>query len=418
MALNIPTTATAALLLLCCLLPSSSASLDSTGCPEAFLSRCTCGMGRYPKSPNLPSAPMRFIVNCTNTGFKDATMLQELPEMSEILIFTGNKLGELPLNVFGNTKDYDELEVIDLSNNGITFIPGRTFHKVYNVRTLILNHNDIEISARERPRMFYNFESLENLHLTNAFTEAVNSSYYLLSLEDIFYESDLRLLLKLHLEQNEIYTIGKNTSIFCQLPSLEQLYLGDNRLFDLDFRIDCMPDINYIDLQHNSINQLSVEAMERIDQFSKSKRLTVELQQNPFMCDCYSQSFITWLKKTNVTLRDAPEYRCADGIPRSTVGKSLLNIDENKLKCPLEIEQNGGRPVRGGPPNVHIHGYSASTIGTLSFLLAFVSAILLAVAYYHRTKLEKKAKPYWEHITRKVGYSGLANEEVAKVVAV
>lgn len=265
--------------------------------------------------------------------------------------------------------------------------------------------------------MFYNFESLENLHLTNAFTEAVNSSYYLLSLEDIFFESDLRLLVKLHLEQNEIYTIGKNTSIFCQLPALEQLYLGDNRLFDLDFRIDCMQDLNYIDLQHNSINQLSVEAMNRINQFSKNSRLTVELQQNPFKCDCYSKKFINWLKLTNVTLRDADEYRCADGIPRNTIGKSLLTIDETVLKCPLEVDQ-GGRPPRGGLVHQHVLGYSTSTIGTLSFLLAFVSAILLAVLYYHKAKLKKSAYPYWEHLTRKVGYSGLANEEVAKVVAV
>lgn len=249
--------------------------------------------------------------------------------------------------------------------------------------------------------MFSNFDSLENLHLTNAFTEAVNSSYYLLSLEDIFFESDLSLLVKLHLEQNEIYTIGKNTSIFCQLPALEQLYLGDNRLFDLDFRIDCMPDLDYIDLQRNSINQLSVEAMKRLDAFTVASKLTVELKQNPFNCDCYSRKFINWLKTTNVTLRDEEEYKCTDGIPRETIGVSILKMDESLLKCDTEF-----------------HGYSNSTIGTLSFLLAFLSAILLAIAYYHRTKLKNTVYPYWEHVTRKIGYRGLAHEEAAKVVAV
>ena len=68
----------------------------------------------------------------------------------------------------------------------------------------------------------------------------------------LFYFSSLR---KLHLEQNEIFSIGTNKSLFCQLPELEQLYLGDNRLSDIDFRINCMSRLNYIDVQRNSINR-------------------------------------------------------------------------------------------------------------------------------------------------------------------
>jgi len=392
------------MLLVASIAPFATATLDRTGCPIQFDKRCICGMSHYPSVPQRPDAPKKFIVNCTNTGFTNASMLQFMPEQTEILIFTGNKLGELPNNIFG-TIDYDDLDVVDLSNNGITFIPGKSFHRVYNVRTLILNHNDIEISDRKRPRMFSNFGNLENLHLTNAFTEAVNSSYYLLSLQDIFYMSDLGLLLKLHLEQNEIYTIGRNASIFCQLPCFEQLYLGDNRLSDLDFDLHCMSDIHYIDLQHNSINQLSVDAMERLDKFVENSKLTLELQQNPFMCDCFSSRFLKWLNTTKVTLRDLPEYKCADGIPRSNVGNSLASVDREKLDCPIEVE--GSNKKSDGP-----QGYSSSTIGTLAFLLAFVTAVLLAIGYYHREKLKGYAEPYWSYMTRKIGYRGLVNEEV------
>ncbi|KAF2356399.1 Leucine-rich repeat [Trinorchestia longiramus] len=376
---------------------------NKTGCPSAFGDRCKCGMGRYPNSPHLPNAPTRYIVNCTNTGFNNASMLEDLPALTEVLIFTGNRIGPLPKNVFGREKDYDDLTVVDMSNNGITFIPGKAFHKVASVRTLILNHNDIEISERERPRMFYGFESLENLHLTNAFTESVNSSFYLLSLEDIFYESDLRLLVKLHLEQNEIYTIGKNTSIFCQLPALTQLYLGDNRLSDLDFRLDCVPDLTYIDLQRNNINRLSSEAISSIDRFSKISNLTIELRKNPFICDCLLRAFVAWLKKTKVVLRDYDDYRCAEGIPESLVGKSLIGLQESELQCPILMEEMTS---------------STSTVATLAFILAFVMAILFAIAYYQRKKLTGKVLPYWQYVTRKIGYSGLANEEASKVVAV
>ena len=261
--------------------------------------------------------------------------------------------------------------------------------------------------------MFYNFESLESLHLTNAFTEDVNSSYYLINLEDIFYESDLSLLIKLHLEQNEIYTIGKNASIFCQLPSLQQLYLGDNRLSDIDFNLHCTPDITYIDLQRNSINQLSVEAMEMIDKFKEKYPLTLELQENPFMCDCYSARFINWLKTSHVKFRDEDKYRCADAFPRKHIGRTLKNIDTTQLKCDV----GPGSKYNYTVPSKNVD-YPASTIATLSFLLAFVLAILLTIACYHRVKIKAYVLPYWEHVTRKVGYSGLANEEVSKAVAV
>ncbi|XP_018010971.1 trophoblast glycoprotein [Hyalella azteca] len=379
---------------------------DNTGCPIAFDGKCKCGLSRYPNSPHLPDAKKRYIVNCTNTGFTNASMLTCLPIETEVLIFTGNRIGPLPKNVLGNTKDYDDLEIMDLSNNGITFIPGKAFHKVFNVRTLILNHNDIEISERERPRVFYGFESLENLHLTNAFTESVNSSFYLLSLEDIFFESDLRLLVKLHLEQNEIYTIGRNASIFCQLPSLNHLYLGDNRLSDMDFRLDCMPGLTYVDLQRNNINRLSSEAISTIEQFSRQSNFTIELRKNPFICDCYIWSFVSWLKSTKVVLRDSDDYKCAEGISDTLIGKTLKNLDKNQLQCPT-------RPV-------HIEEKSSSTsaVATLSFILAFVTAILLAIVYYQRMKIRNHVMPYYEYVTRKIGYSGLASEEAPKVVAV
>lgn len=64
--------------------------------------------------------------------------------------------------------------------------------QVYNVKNLILSHNNLEITDdKERPRVFSNFENLERLVLTNAFSEDTNSTDYLLSLEDIFYESEL-----------------------------------------------------------------------------------------------------------------------------------------------------------------------------------------------------------------------------------
>ena len=45
----------------------------------------------------------------------------------------------------------------------------------------------------------------------------------------IFVGSNLTKLKKLHLEQNEIWSF-RNPNIFCNLPSLMDLQLGDNNL--------------------------------------------------------------------------------------------------------------------------------------------------------------------------------------------
>ena len=51
-------------------------------CPPDFGGRCICGKASYNGKP-------RFLVNCTNTQFNDAAMLEKLPIQTEVVIFTG-----------------------------------------------------------------------------------------------------------------------------------------------------------------------------------------------------------------------------------------------------------------------------------------------------------------------------------------
>ncbi|XP_068212968.1 phospholipase A2 inhibitor [Palaemon carinicauda] len=397
------------------------ALLDETNCPDSFKKRCHCGMARstYDNFDKL-----KFTVNCTNTGFTSADMLMSLPEQTEVLIFTGNTIETLPVNILNNFKEYNNLETIDMSNNHIRFVQGKTFHKVYNVKTLILNHNDMDITEeRARPRIFSNFENLERLHLTNAFTEKINASEYLLKLEDIFYQSDLRYLKVLHLEQNEIWSIGNNGRVFCQLPDLEQLLLGDNRLKDLDFHIDCLHKLRYIDLERNMIFRMSQQAMKRLDNFANgSQKLQVKLSDNPFNCDCRTTDFYNWLKSTKVEVIDWENYDCIDGYPQENVGKTFKEIRD--LRCPenstLDKEKKNFQNIvtsykEGSEP---IPRHSSVTIGVLAFLLVFTTSMLLAVAYFQRKKMKGLIMPYWDFITRKIGYVGISNEEAPQEVNV
>ena len=184
-----------------------------------------------------------MVVNCTNSGFNDnTTMLKQLPLHTQVLLFNGNKIPYLDWNVFGVWDDHVDLKVIDLSNNQIEDIDGKAFHKVKNgkdsrqkstfisfrykifikfpilqlfrkyfvfsflVKRLVLNHNNLKISGRyHHRRLLTNFESLEELHLTNAFTEVIDSKWYLDDLKDILLTAQMTKLYKLHLEQNEIW---------------------------------------------------------------------------------------------------------------------------------------------------------------------------------------------------------------------
>ncbi len=81
---------------------------------------------------------IKFAFRFTNTD-----MLELLPDETEVLIFNGNNINYLRNNVIGMTQEHELLKVIDLSNNNITEISGKAFHKVRNVEKLILNHNDL-----------------------------------------------------------------------------------------------------------------------------------------------------------------------------------------------------------------------------------------------------------------------------------
>lgn len=74
--------------------------------------------------------------------------------------------------------------------------------------------------------VFSNFENLLELHLTDAFADNTPAEDLASDLHDIFVNSDLQELQKLHLEQNEISQF-KDPSVFCDLPSLQDLHLGN-----------------------------------------------------------------------------------------------------------------------------------------------------------------------------------------------
>lgn len=88
-------------------------------CGSTFRGKCWCGVSDYDRIH-------QYVVNCTNEGFSDTSVLEYMSPEVEVLIFTGNVLVTLPWNIFGRINEYHKLRVIDMSNNHIREIRGKS----------------------------------------------------------------------------------------------------------------------------------------------------------------------------------------------------------------------------------------------------------------------------------------------------
>jgi len=335
----------------------------------------------------------------------DTDMLEHIPEGTEAIIFNGNRVPNLDWNIFGYWDDHAALEVVDLTNNGIRDIPGKTFHKVSKVKRLVLDHNDIQISGPNfHPRVFSNFVSLEHLHLTNAFTETVNSKWYLADLKSIFHESSLKKLTRLHLEQNEIWNVeDSDVDIFCELPQLTDLYLGDNQLTSIDFALECLDKLTYLDVEYNKIKRLDNATMAKIEKiFAKGdSKHVLNLKGNPFSCDCDLRPMYEWLTSTSVQFFQKEELRCFDGFPESNAGKRIINLSQ--LRCPPESPQEK-IVTRTREEN---RALSAVTVVSLLVATAAVSALV----YSQRQRVKQTMQPLIVGFRRSMQYRTIGDRE-------
>ena len=370
-------------------------------CGAKFQGKCQCGIVEYEEQ-------QKYVVNCTNSGFRDTTMLEFLPTQTEILIFTGNYIQELPWNVFGAINELNLLTIVDMSNNHIREIRGKSYHHVQNVQRLILNHNNLSISRDDddinhhHPRVLSNFVNLMELHLTNAFAD--NTSAELSEdLHDIFVNSNLTKLRKLHLEQNEI-TEFKDRRVFCDLPSLRDLHLGDNLLREINFNVICLKHLRFLDLERNKFENVKLKDMNMLDTLQsltgRDVNLIVDYTYNPFDCSCGLLNFYDWLQTTQVEVRNKEKLIC---YRNKQYEERIITLKLNKCRLNAINTKTGG--------NGH-------TI-TLIFLLIVLSCILVgligALIYVSKDRLKNFLNPVLDTVSKKVQYTTIKDEECQEV---
>ena len=180
-----------------------------------------------------------------------------------MLIFTGNHIPELPWNIFGTEDEMEHLRVIDMSNNGIRSIRGKTYHRATRVERLVLNYNEISLTEDGgHKRLLTGFPNLRELHLTAALATPDNKALslkQLSALKDILDTANLTQLVKIHLEQNKIAS-PIPSRLFCNLENVLDLHLGDNWLFDDSLpQVSCLKRLRFIDMGRNHLRALAAK---------------------------------------------------------------------------------------------------------------------------------------------------------------
>ncbi len=339
---------------------------EPTGCPQAFKGKCRCGQVAYGSTQR-----MSYVTNCTNTNFTDVSMLTQLSPETEVLIFSGNNVSSLPPNLIGQDARYEKLHIIDLSNNHIKYIRGKTFHNIKTVKVLNLSNNEINIDDDNfHPRIFSNFKNLEELHLKNAFDNSVHDFDFTNDLWITFNESALTSLKVLDLDDNHIRSIS-SPEMFCAMPSLQKLHLAYNYLTDFTLNITCLKDLNFLDISYNFITTLNNKSLEYIETGPPNYHINITM--NSFRCDCDLIDFFLWTKaEKEIRVDSVEKFRCVYGYPMDNAGRYFDDLSVLDLECSNSVK------------NDDFSDYITYSYAIIASLLITLCLLLGALVYINR----------------------------------
>lgn len=246
--------------------------------------------------------------------------------------------------------------------------------------------------------MFSNLENLKELHLTDAFRDNETPNFAS-HLQEVFTNSSMNKLEKLHLEQNEISNFS-DVNVFCSLENLLDLHLANNNLSRLHFRIDCLPRLRFLDLEENFIRAFSPKQLAQFDALpARNQSLMIDVSRNPFVCDCKT-NFYAWMQKTKVVVRGNTSLQCNLGSEK----RKLFFKDFHESFC-----------VRTTTP---FDETSHSTHVFANFVLLAVLCVLIVLVFYISARYSMNYFRYSTVSSGKVHYMVIENSDENRVVHV
>ena len=142
---------------------------------------------------------------------------------------------------------------------------------------------------------------------------------------------NLTKLTELHLAFNIIKSIPQFT--FINQVSLSVLNLSHNSLQFLDFDMDQMVNLSYLDVSANLLTQLDQHYTNNLNSISTYRYFTINLKDNPLACSCESLHFLRWIMYTYVTIDHWKNYTCTYNRKLKYIGDIENMVNDLAIEC-------------------------------------------------------------------------------------
>lgn len=207
------------------------------------------------------------------------------PNVIKRLYFTQDtKLGRIPLGVLEN---FPELELFDISTNGIDTLQADRFGEAKNLQSLRLDQNEIKIVPS---KVFVNVASVSTIYLQDNRIDTIEDNAFenMVNLETLRLDKNLirrlgRLTLAgashikvLQLDNNRIETIDEGA---LNLPRLENLDLSWNNLkIVYDSLLLTVPNLATLILNQNPIEDVNLTTLARLENLDQLHMSGIKLK--------------------------------------------------------------------------------------------------------------------------------------------
>ncbi len=266
---------------------------------------------------------------------------------------SGNQLGLFlsPSNV--SSYGLNKLEYLDLRSNQLRFTPySRFLHHLPSLKILMLEGNTVSFgSGNNGSHLFRDSPNIEILGLTNCGILAIP-----------------RLELS-------------------HLTKLTELDLSMNSLREFDLDVENLKQLHLLNLTGNQLQTLPqrvTDQLEMLTSHEPSQQVTVDLSQNPLLCQCDNLEFLRWIQTTTVKLAHKEGLTCFTGETGGQVSPFQLHLNDLHNKC------------------IRLNEILGFTLGVAGFVAVAIAGYF---AYRKRWRLT-----YWMHTARETWRRRMAAE--------
>ncbi|KAH3841001.1 hypothetical protein DPMN_114459 [Dreissena polymorpha] len=212
------------------------------------------------------------------------------------------------MDIEANFEGFSQLELLDLSRNGIEFLNEKAFSSLVGLKTFLLSENKLGKMAKTYTEMFARlFSSYNNLSF-------------------------------LDLSHNSIDSIPHE--LFLSNTHLVHVDLSQNRLTEVTFKCRHLKALEVLNLRGNMLTVLDAATQATLDNVPHTT--FIQISENAFTCSaCQDYSTIGWMIKHQKVI-DYDHLRCRNENENfvnvtQTIQKYLKDVCEKPLKIKITI---------------------------------------------------------------------------------